>query len=294
MAQKSKEDITLLIIPHTEKEPISIKLNAALPKFVAAGFLIAITFIGVFIQSYLFMTDEVKELKHLEELTAIQKDEIEELASQAKDLTQQMEEVKILSNQVKEILDLQDASEEDNSIGGPTVLSSRGGSREYISEENLEGLRQSLAAKYSELEELIEVAEVHRVKMDHTPSIMPVEGRITSGYGYRRSPFGVRQEFHGAIDIGASRGADVLAAASGKVETAKYNSGYGNMIIINHGNNLKTLYAHLSGHAISTGDEVEKGQVIGYVGSTGRSTGPHLHYEVHYKGESVNPINYID
>ncbi len=305
LANKREDELTLLIIPHAEKKPISIKFHSSLLRFAVAGLLVAITFLAVFIQSYVYMTDKVKELDHLQALTKNQKNEIEELASQTKDLTEQMQEVEVLSNQVRELLDLQHSIEEEELTfgiqeeggpmgGGLPILSSRSGTRDYISEENLNNLRATLEAKSSEFDKLVALAEDYKEKMDHTPSIMPVDGRINSGFGYRRSPFGGRQEFHNGIDIGAPRGTDILAGANGKVVDAKTFSSYGRTIVIDHGNNYKTLYAHLNGYAVSTGDVVEKGQVIGYVGTSGRSTGPHLHYEVQYKGERVNPINYID
>ncbi len=116
--------------------------------------------------------------------------------------------------------------------------------------------------------------------------IWPAPGRITSPYGYRR------REFHRGMDIGAPYGASVLAAKGGKVTLAGWNGGLGKCVIIDHGNGLESRYGHLSVISVSAGDSVSGGQVIGQVGSTGRSTGAHLHFEVHLNGNSVNPIGY--
>ena len=121
----------------------------------------------------------------------------------------------------------------------------------------------------------------------------PASSRITSQYGYRIL-FGVR-DFHTGIDIGASTGTNIVAAESGTVILASYgwNGGYGNYIIINHGNGLTTRYAHTSKLYVSAGQTVSRGQVIAAVGSTGNSTGPHLHFEVRQNGSHKNPLNYL-
>ena len=115
---------------------------------------------------------------------------------------------------------------------------------------------------------------------------------ITSPYGYRYHPISGTYKFHSGIDIGASYGSPVYAAAAG-VATKSYDaSGFGNYVTINHGNGYTTLYGHMSSVIVSTGQSVSQGQVIGYVGSTGASTGPHLHYNVYYNGSLTNPLSY--
>lgn len=115
---------------------------------------------------------------------------------------------------------------------------------------------------------------------------------VTSEYGYRIHPLQGVQKFHSGVDIGAGAGTPIYAAAAGTVATATYNDSYGNYVLINHGGGNSTLYAHMSSMAVSSGAYVTQGQVIGYVGSTGWSTGPHLHYEVRLNGSTVNPLSY--
>ena len=120
--------------------------------------------------------------------------------------------------------------------------------------------------------------------------VWPASGRLSSGFGWRRHPvFGGRRH-HNGIDIAAPHGANVVAADRGTVMISGYSSGYGNYIVINHGNGMTTLYAHLSSRRVSVGTTVSRGQVIGLIGSTGVSTGPHLHFEVSVNGSRVNPI----
>jgi murein DD-endopeptidase MepM/ murein hydrolase activator NlpD len=127
-----------------------------------------------------------------------------------------------------------------------------------------------------------------------TPSIWPlVSVWLTSGFGARPDPVTGEPELHTGLDIAADRGMPVHATADGTVESAGYDGGYGNCILIDHGFGIGTRYGHLSGYAISVGQAVKRGQVIGYVGSTGHTTGPHLHYEILLNGEPVNPLRLL-
>lgn len=125
------------------------------------------------------------------------------------------------------------------------------------------------------------------------PSLWPVVGRITSSFGEREDPFNGEGAFHSGIDIACSFGEPVHAAADGIVDSAAMGNGYGREIVIDHGHGIHTLYAHLSGFAITAGQHVTRGQTIGYVGQSGRSTGPHLHYEVRVQDTPVNPHKYL-
>lgn len=306
MPKKGKEVLTLLIIPHTEKGPVSLKIPVSSLRFGAAALLIFVLFLAVFIQAYSYMSGQVADLMYLKEVTKAQKAEISHLTTQTQQLIQQVEEVEELSNQVREILGMPAPLEEEyeehlreETFGiaaenAPLQVVSRGGDRGAVSAAVLEGLREALEAKAEELQQLFGAAEAYQHRMDHTPSIWPTKGRITSKFGYRRSPFTRRQEFHWGIDIANSHGTPIKATAQGKVVKAAMFSGWGRLIIIDHGYGYKTYYAHLRGFAVSVGDLVMKGQTIGYMGSSGTSTGSHLHYEVHVGGEKVNPREYMD
>ena len=140
--------------------------------------------------------------------------------------------------------------------------------------------------------DLLEKKEV----LDNTPSILPVKGWVSSHFGYRNETVFADHEpyFHRGVDIASEEGSPVLASADGKVVWAGYDEhGYGNLVILDHGYGLRTRYAHLSKITATVGKIVKKGEIIAHVGSTGKSTGPHLHYEVRIFGEPVNPDNYI-
>jgi len=126
-----------------------------------------------------------------------------------------------------------------------------------------------------------------------SPSIKPVSGIITSPFGYRKSPFTGRKTFHSGLDISNRRGTKIVSTAVGKVVFAGRKTGYGNVVIIDHGYGKATKYAHLRDILVHKNQQIKRGEVIATLGNTGRSTGPHLHYEVLVNGTPVNPSKYI-
>jgi len=125
------------------------------------------------------------------------------------------------------------------------------------------------------------------------PSMWPLNGRILSRFGERQDPFSGEGAFHTGVDISAITGTPVHAAADGIVYTAEYDSGYGKMVVIDHGNGIRTRYAHLSAFEVVAGQEVRRGQVIALSGNTGHTTSAHLHFEVRMGGNAVNPYPYL-
>ncbi len=157
--------------------------------------------------------------------------------------------------------------------------------------DRLEALAQTQVASYAQLEKL---AKNRQDLIDAMPAIMPVANkelrRMASGFGYRKDPFYHTSTFHAGMDFTAETGTEVYATGSGVVaEIKSMNWGYGKHIVIRHGYGYTTLYAHLSRFAVKPGTKVKRGQLIGYIGSTGRSTGPHLHYEVRLGNRPLNP-----
>jgi murein DD-endopeptidase MepM/ murein hydrolase activator NlpD len=125
------------------------------------------------------------------------------------------------------------------------------------------------------------------------PSLWPVDGRLIGAFGRRSDPFSGQQAFHPGVDISGPVGTPVRATADGVISRAEYTSGYGRLVVIDHGGGVETYYAHLSRIDVITGQETRRGEVIGAIGRSGRATGPHLHYEVHLGGNPVNPYNFL-
>ncbi|MCL2198487.1 MAG: peptidoglycan DD-metalloendopeptidase family protein [Defluviitaleaceae bacterium] len=140
--------------------------------------------------------------------------------------------------------------------------------------------------------------EYYRQKMEpyllNYPTLWPIRGQISSGFGWRRNPFGGRGgEQHNGVDIPARTGTPIRATGGGTVIFSGWRNGYGNTVVICHGIGLTTKYAHNTRNVVSEGENVTRGQVIAYVGSTGRSTGPHIHYEVRRNGTAINPVPFL-
>jgi murein DD-endopeptidase MepM/ murein hydrolase activator NlpD len=131
------------------------------------------------------------------------------------------------------------------------------------------------------------------IRANAAPNLWPVEGQVTGSFGERIDPFNGEGAFHSGVDIGSSYGTPVVAPADGVVMLTETLGGYGKTIMVDHGNGISTRYGHLSGYAVTAGQHVHRGDVIGYVGESGRSTGPHLHYEVRINNTPVNPYKYL-
>jgi murein DD-endopeptidase MepM/ murein hydrolase activator NlpD len=200
---------------------------------------------------------------------------------------------------IRTIFDLPEIDPEERmlGIGGPTDPDM----------QNVTEPTANAMAVSSDVDELLRLAKFEREKyqevhdllvnkkdrLDHTPSIMPTKGYMSRGFGYKNDPFTGFKQFHSGLDIANRTGTPIYATADGRVSSVRKNGGLGKMIAINHGYGFKTRYAHLDKYNVKVGQKVKRGEVIGYMGSTGYSTGPHLHYEVLKNGKTVNPYKYI-
>ncbi|MFI3272244.1 MAG: M23 family metallopeptidase [Pseudomonadota bacterium] len=142
-------------------------------------------------------------------------------------------------------------------------------------------------------QELIVAVRAQQGVLAATPSIWPTTGKLTSRFGWRSSPTSGASTFHKGIDIARNNGAPIIAPADGTVTFVGRQSGYGNCVEIRHANGISTMYAHMKSYTVKRGQNVKRSDVIGYVGNSGRSTGPHLHYEVRVDGVPVDPMKYI-
>ena len=158
-------------------------------------------------------------------------------------------------------------------------------------------LEKQLVIQSKSFDEIVKLAKEKEKFLTHLPAIQPVENkdltRMASGYGMRIHPILKRPRMHWGMDFTAPTGTPIYATADGIVKHAGWKAnGFGNHVVINHGFGYETLYGHMSKVAVKKGQKVKRGQIIGYVGNTGLSAGPHCHYEVHINGKKVNPINY--
>jgi murein DD-endopeptidase MepM/ murein hydrolase activator NlpD len=156
-----------------------------------------------------------------------------------------------------------------------------------------QGLILSSRNRRDSFDALLEELDGKRHRLASTPSIWPTDGWVTSGFGYRTSPFTGQRKFHAGVDIAADAGTPILAPARGKVIFTGRKGPLGKTLILDHGYGIRTTYGHTSAVHVKSGQEVDRGERIADVGSTGRSTGPHLHYGISVNEKSVNPSDYI-
>lgn len=161
---------------------------------------------------------------------------------------------------------------------------------------NMDRLERQLYTQIKSFNQLKELANKQQDRLSHIPAIRPISElklkQMASGYGYRVDPVYGTSKFHEGMDFAAEKGTPVYATGDAIVKEAKWHSGYGNLIELDHGYDYTTRYAHLSKINVIPGQQIKRGELIGLVGNTGKSTGSHLHYEVRYKGIPQNPVNY--
>ena len=161
--------------------------------------------------------------------------------------------------------------------------------------QNMDLLERQLLAQVQSFDQLREAIRQQKSRFRHIPSVFPLsvdEFTLSSGFGFRRDPIFGSTVYHEGIDLAATTGTPVYATADGTVATARRQAGYGNCVDIDHGFNYVSRYAHLNEFLVREGDKVTRGQLIGRVGSSGKSKAPHLHYEVRFKDKAQDPVNY--
>jgi murein DD-endopeptidase MepM/ murein hydrolase activator NlpD len=158
---------------------------------------------------------------------------------------------------------------------------------------SMDSLSDEASRREHSFEEIQRYVDQQRSLAARTPNTWPVRGWISSSFGSRLSPFSGSETFHAGIDIAKDAGAPIKATADGKVVYAGWGGGYGKLVVVDHANGISTLYGHNSELKVSVGQRVRRGEVLALMGSTGESTGPHCHYEVHLRGVPVNPMNYL-
>ncbi len=225
------------------------------------------------------------------------------LATKLLVLQDDLERVRQFDSKLRVMMDMeQDPPETGSAVGSPVEQTLVRGylplQRQDLMVRKINLFLKQLATdmRLEELsqQELVFTARANKNFLMTLPSIWPVEGFLTSRFGTRANPFGAgTRDFHKGLDIAAKRGTPIVAPGGGRVIFVGRDGAYGKVVVLQHGNGVTTRYAHLDRYAVQKGDEVKRNDVIAFVGNTGRSTGPHLHYEVLVGGVNVNPLNYI-
>ena len=293
---------TLWLFPHDSRPPKVLRVPAWTILAVAVSCFLFLGSFAFYAVGYYGRTARYREVRKLRaeraELIRRVADmgrKLEELDSRMRDLIDQDKALRVLA-------DLPDPGDDLRGVGvgGPAVRDSCGAllTPEASAEvEDVGGLLDRLLRQAEFERESFRTIErrlkADRNLRDHTPSIKPCAGYYSSGFGKRRDPFTGRLTMHYGLDIANRPGTPIYATADGKVIANLYTRGLGRVVIVDHGYGYRTVYGHLRRTFVRRGQKVKRWQKIAEMGNTGRSTGPHLHYEVWHNGRPVNPINYI-
>lgn len=297
-----RREYTLMIVPHHGKDVFSIRIPIKAVKYAAVTLGVCLTIISGAMLSYRnqanIATQEKYELNQLREVNHTQLGQLEELAKATSELQQNMNRLNQLDSDLRRIVNSEDTP--DTSRSAPARLTNyngQGGPVVQPKAAELLNLVKELKMAANEREDsLLNLKESLTAKKERqaaTPSIWPAAGEVTSRFGWRSSPWGGGGDWHPGIDIAGDTGTPIYATADGTVTNSSWFGGYGNMVEINHGNGTVTIYGHNSQNLVSAGQQIKKGQLIAYMGSTGYSTGPHVHYEIRVNGTAVNPSSFL-
>lgn len=311
-----QQEYTIKIIPGDGGQTKSIKLSSGLLKYgIASAIIGVVILIGAFgyaAYSAYYVHNQSSQIEELKQVNRIQQEQLLQLSKKANTLQDQLEEISQMELELRQISGVGASTVSDEDVSNSSTDESNDEDEVYdgqggpMIEPNVEIVRAALddlelkiAVRKMSLEQL-KAAMKERVPIgtfifsgmpgSTMPSIWPAVGDVSSPYGLRWGG----SDFHPGMDIANDYGTPIVATADGTVEEAGWNTGgYGNLVDVDHGNGYKTRYAHCQQVVVSPGQYVHKGQVIAYMGSTGYSTGPHVHYEIFINGQRVNPVGYL-
>ena len=307
----ASKKITIVVVPEGPRKIRQIKI----PRFwifsLFVLFLAASLSLAWVIRDYLHIKQSLPNLSGLQEENTLQKQQITSLAGKVDAISQKMTELKEFDRKVRAMVSMdpskggaaEHAGDQqqfigiggsDSSLGNSNSPSERGHKKLVrLMYRSLENLDSDISVQKDEKAELMRLLDRQKSILASTPSVWPARGWVSSGFGYRLSPFTSEKELHRGLDICSRKGAPVMAPADGVVAYVEADPGYGKTVIINHGYGLNTMYAHLDKVHVKKGQAVRRHQEIAQVGDSGRTTGAHLHYEIHLNGVPVNPLRYI-
>jgi murein DD-endopeptidase MepM/ murein hydrolase activator NlpD len=324
-----KDALTIVIFRGPTTKPLRIGLSRTAARRAAVVGIVLILAQLIFLTQYVMRTGEVWELRGFREEVITAREQTTAFSSALEDLKRRFLAMKEVNQRLRVMLGVEALKPEDyfNGQGGEETPLPEGesktapgqvpvGQSQPVDESKLESnlpegkasgektladrVQQEIAwlqheVTYQErtMEELSEAATVRSQRWASTPSIWPVKGWVTSGFGPRISPFTGQLAMHDGLDIGAAPNTQIQAPAAGRVIAAGFDAGMGNVVTIDHGNGIQSQFGHLAKSLVKEGQRVKRGDVIALLGSTGRSTGPHLHYMLKVNNRTVNPQLYI-
>ncbi|HBH87811.1 MAG TPA: hypothetical protein DDY17_09465 [Syntrophaceae bacterium] len=300
----SQNFYTFLIIPKRKSSVRKFILSSSLLKGLACCAVIILLSSMYTYYDYIKIKRERIDLERLRKQTIEQKVEIDALVEKVNIFSMKMDELNQLDKNIRTMANVEDNRYKGQllGIGGSSneemrFKSGTGADQKIIIAKihhNVDQLTKDANEQEKSFNELLKYLKKQRSIIAATPSMWPVQGWVTSEFGYRASPISGVRDFHKGIDIAAQAGVQVTAPADGIVSEVFFDREMGNAVKIDHGYGMSTLYCHLLRSVLTQGAIVKRGDLIGYVGNTGRSTGYHLHYSVFLNGVPINPRRYLN
>jgi murein DD-endopeptidase MepM/ murein hydrolase activator NlpD len=308
MSKKAHQEFHIVIFPNATSRPRRFSIKRRTVRVLLFTTVIAVVLEALFLVQYVTRSGEIWELETLRSEAVQHRQQATSLSSAMEDLRKQLSNMREVNVRLRVMLGLDPpkvppsplglGGKEETRVVHPSAggMGGEGGSLSDVVaqlQQKLAWLKEEAVIQERYLHELTGIIGERRAQWASTPSIWPVRGWVSSGFGRRVSPFTGEDMMHGGLDISAPMSTPVKAPAAGTVIAVGPEKSLGNVIVVSHGYGFKTLYAHLSKLRVKTGQTVKRGDVIGEVGNTGLSTGPHLHYEIELNGAAVDPIRYI-
>lgn len=299
-----KKSFTVIVVPDHDSKVKRYRIERSFVKQVSAGLAaFAILFLAI-AGHYLYVAKDASESQVLREENATLRNQLKSVREKVEHIGATLDRMERFDQRLRNLTQPADPQKGDSAIaddllgrrgssaGSPLLAPGAPGSPRLLG-GRLDKLSAEAARQEQGLEELHAYFQEQRSLLASTPSLWPARGWVTSDFGQRLDPYTADRVMHGGMDIAAPHGKEVFAPSEGTVVFAGADGGYGNVLVIDHGYGIKTRYGHLAKVVVKVGEHIRRGQLIGAIGNTGRSTGPHLHYEVRVNGIAQNPRKFI-
>ena len=305
MDRSRKKLYTIMVVPNVKGRFRSFTISSAFIKGFLFTVILLICGTLFLFKDYIDMSKKTYEVNNLRRVAREQKIQIQNFSRVIKNLEVKMARLQTLDKKLRIITSLEKKPKDKSSIigiGGSTGSEfdnltgvTREEQKGMVKEmqENLKQLQSDASQQELSFLELEGYMRDQKALLASTPSVWPTRGWLTSGFGYRKSPFTGRREMHNGLDIATRVGVPIVATADGVVVKEGRFSGLGKMIVVDHGYGFQTIYGHNARNLVKVGQRVKRWQKIALVGSTGRSTGPHTHYEIRINGIPIDPLRYV-
>lgn len=298
-----RESFTILVFGQKTSKIRHLKIPKKTFKIVLYLFGFALLSTTFFFCDYIQVKKKAYELSRLRQETEVQKSQIHFFSARIEDMEKQLSKLKDFDRKIRILANLEKGQEPISymGMGGPSPSDVRDKLKEQKDDHGLvrqmrsdvDRLQTEAVSRETSLTELEKMLESKIEMLVHTPSVWPAMGWVTSGFGFRNNPFTGLTQMHEGIDISNRKGADVNAPADGIVSDIGSDWAYGKILVLSHGFGMTTRYGHLEKTVVKVGQRVKRGEKIAEIGNTGKTTGPHLHYEVKLNGIPVNPLRYV-